>query len=286
MKTVQTIISIVTFITCIAADAQPINEGASPDKPYIVVDFDVDNPNVVIYAVLPGAAGANSTSAYAEFTLNGTGSAYGTFEAHALTDTEWANVDGWYVGYEGDFSSTFTAQGVRSNTGGVEGVTSTFTTSQSLDVVGVGSPTYSGQIYTGGGLLVIGQAAASSLTDTWALGTGQLFDTTGSCVTLTFDTQFEQRDTNGFVIGTPVSNTFTVSTSGVNSYSGVAETGSYDAESLGVQPNTPGFGFTMSAVELDLDCNPMQVFVQMSNGQIVGETATWYTHPTYPGITP
>ena len=272
--------------TVAVTSAQPVNEGATPDNPDIVVDFDVDNPNVVIYAVLPGDGGANSTDAFAEFTLNGTGPAYGTFEAHAITETEWANVNGWYVGHDGDFSSTFMAQGVRANTGGVEGVTSTFTTSQSLDVEGVGSPKYSGQTYTGGALLVIGEAAAASLTDTWVLGTGQLFDTTGSSVTLTFETQFEQRDADGFLLGTPVSNELIVDASGANTYTGAAETGTYDAAALGVQQSTPGFGFTMSSVDLDVHCNPIHAFTQMSNDQIVGETSTWYTHPGYPGATP
>lgn len=278
-----TITSVTLLVFVISANAQPVNEGATPAKPDIRVNFDVDNPNVMICAELPGSGGANSTSAYAEFTLNGTGSAYGTFEAHAKTDTEWANVDGWYVGYEGDFSSTFTAQGVRTNTGGVEGVTSTFTTSQSLDVVGVGPLTYTndGQTCTGGGLVVIGEAAAASESDTWALGTGQMFETTGDSVTLILDTHFEQRDSDGFILGTPVSNELSVSASGAESYSGAAETGSYDADTLGVQPNVPGFGFTMSAV--NLDAQSMNTNVQMYSDQIVGETATWYTHPGYPG---
>lgn len=265
--------------------AQTVN-GASPSKPDILVNFDVDNPNVKIFAELPGSGGNNSTSAYAEFTLEGTGSAYGTFEAHAKTDTEWANVDGWYVGYEGDLSSSFTAQGVRTNTGGVEGITSTFTTSQSLDVIGVGPLTYTnnGQTCTGGGLLVVGEAVAASESDTWVLGTGQMFETTGDSVTLTFYTQFEQRDADGFLLDTPISNEIEVKAEDGDTYKGTAETGSYGADTIGIQAQ-PGFGFAASVLSMEVATGTSFLTTDVSGytDQIVGDTATWYTHPGYPG---
>ncbi len=284
-KFITKIIVVLLLIVGVTANAD-INEGATPIEPDIYVQFEVDNPDVTISAFLPGEGGDNSTDAHAEFTLNGTGSAFGTFEAHSNPkETGWANVIGGYYAGGGDITSTFTAECVRTNTNGIEGLTSTFTTNQSLEVTGIEPLVLTDTDQFVSGLSVSGEAWAAFVPDTWVLGTGQVFDGSAESITLTFENNFEQCYADGSPLGTPITGTLSFTTAGCDSFSGVVETGSYDAATLGL-PHQPGFGFAMSSMTLDVQKDSMTSLssdVNILTDQIVGETTTWYMHPGYPG---
>ena len=256
---------------------------AAPGQPDIVVTFNVENPNFSVYVDLPGPGGENSTDAFAQASLTGTGRAAGIFEAQSSTDTGWANLHGEYVGSEGDFSSTFQAEGLRTNTNGVVGLSSTFVTSQSIDTTGVGplQLTDAGQVLSG--LHVYGEAGACSAADTWALGSSQTFAATADSLTVTVERDFEQRNSDGSVHGTPNPTELSTTVADKDSFAGVTEGGSYDETTLGVPPNQPGFGFGSSTLFLDVrkGASWSSTTARISTDQIAGKTSTWYNYPGY-----
>ena len=262
--------------------AQPVHEGAAPGKPDILVDFNVENADVEIYAELPGPGGDNSTDAFAQFTLKGTGSAYGIFEAHSHPDTGWASVDGWFVGSQGDLTSTFQAQGIRNNTNGIEGLTSTFTVTQTLDAAGIGPLKFRDNGRLACGLYVYGEAGASSSLNTWALGTAQAFEGTPASITVTMQRQFEQHNIEGFLMTPPNNAQTTFFSNEGDRYTGVIESGTYNETDLGI-PVQPGFGFALGSMDIDVHCDPSQFEAQMWTDRVVGETSTWFTSPGYLG---
>jgi len=273
--TIGAVIALMMSCGGVDAQADTLSQGD------VVLTFNVENPDFTLHVGMPGPGGHNSTDAFAKATLNGTGRASGTFEAQSNTDTGWANLSGGYVGSAGDFSSTFQAEGLRTNTNGVEGLSSDFVTSQSIDTAGVGPLQFmdAGQVVSG--LYVYGEAGACSVADTWALGAKQTFSGSADSVTVTVGRKFEQHNGDGSSHGDPNPIELSITTTDEDNFSGDAEGGSYSGTDLGKQ-GKPGFGFGSSTL-----------FLQVRNGigkssstaritdEIPDHTSTWYTYAGY-----
>lgn len=253
----------------------------SLSNPGAVVNFSVMNhPDVVVTVGLPGPGGENSTDALAEFSLNGNGVASGSLQAYSDGQTRWVAVSGWYHASDGDFSSTFKAEAVRTNS---SDLTSTFLCSQSIDTTGV-SPlqfTVAGDMVSG--LFVVGEAAACSVGDTWVVGTGQTFTGTAESVTVTVERQFEQRDSGGSLVGVPDNAQISFTATDEDSFSGISQVGSNDGTTYGLQ-GQPGFGFCVSELSLTTQHGTSFSYTDVVSytDQIVGDTSTWYNYPGYP----
>lgn len=273
---------ILTICTVIALIVFGGAAAAASGQPDILVTFDLENPNFSVNVDLPGQGGENSTDAFAEVSLTGTGRAAGIFQAQSSADTGWANLHGEYVAGEGDFSSTFLAQAVRTNNSPTN---STFVASQSIDATGVGPLQLTGTGQVVSGLYVYGETGACSVADTWALGSGQEFAATADSLTVTVDRDFEQHNSSGAPHGTPNPTELTTTATDEDSYAGFTESGSYDETALGLPPNQPGFGFGASTLNLDVQkgASWSTTTARIFSDQIVGETSTWYNHP---GFTP
>jgi len=243
---------------------------AMPGPPNATVNFNVTNPNFTITADLPGPGGENSTAVTAEFTLLGKGQAYGTYANYTNSETGWAYLSATYYGSVGDFSSTFQAEALRTNS---SGGSSAFLATQGIDASGVNL------LYVGG------EAGACSVADTWVVGTGQTFGGTAESVTVTAEKQFEQRDSGGSQVGVPHNAQISSTTTDEDYITGISESGSYDGTTFGVQPQ-PGFGIAASMLSLDVQDSSGSTITStdttMFTDQIVGQTATWYKYPGYP----
>jgi len=273
--TIGAVIALMMSYGVVDATAATLSQGD------VVLTFNVENPDFTVHVGMPGPGGQDSTDAFAKATLNGTGRASGTFEAQSNTDTGWANLTGGYVGSEGDFSSTFQAEGLRTNTNGVEGLNSDFVTSQSVVAAGVGPLQFmdAGQVVSG--LYVYGEAGACSVADTWALGARQTFSGAADSLTVTVGRKFEQHNGDGSPHGNPNPIELSITTKDEDHFSGDAEGGSYSGADLGKQ-SPPGFGFGSSTL-----------FLQVQNGigqssssaritdEIPSHTSTWYTYGGY-----
>ncbi len=252
------IVTIIAFFALIMVGCPAM---AAPGPPNLVINFEVTNPNFTITSELAGTGGENSTDATVEFGLVGAGQTYGTFEGRTDSQTRWTSLYGRFYGSEGNFTSTFSAQGFRTNS---SDLSSTFFTTQGIDATGVG------QLY------VYGEVGACSVTDTWALGFYQEFNTTAQSVTVLAEHKFEQRDGGGSVVGNPVNNQFTVTGEGGSSFIGSGEGGSYDNSAL------PGFGTAANSFYLEDGSGSINTNIMMYTDQIVGGTSTWCDYPGYP----
>ena len=273
MKTALKTIAVVVLITA----GRPVV--AMPASPDVTVYFDVTKPNFMITATLTNSAGGNPSSTTAECSMAGSGYTVGTIEGDINSETGWNSMYGTYYGSEINLSSTFQVQAARAN----EGTSSTFTTAGNFSAEGVGPLEFSPTDQLLSGIYVYGEAGVCASTDTWALGLGQTFEGTAQSVTGTADNQFEQRDSYGSVVGEQINNQFTVNSTGGDSFSGIAEGGSY-LTFFDMQSQL-GFGISASLFSLDVQNNssPTSIDVWFYTDQVAGETTTWYEHPDYPG---
>jgi len=251
---------------------------AAPASPDVIVNFDVTRPDFSIITTLTDPGGGNPASASAEFAAAGTGHTTGTIEGHINSETGWTYLSGTYFGSEINLSSTFQVQASRT----AEGTSSTFTTNQGVSATNVGPLEFAttGELLSG--LYLYGEAGACSATDTWALGLGQTFEGTADSITGTAENQFEQRDSFGSLIEDPVTNQFTVDTTGGDSFVGSGEGGSY--ETVLDNQSQPGFGFAANNFQIEVkdSSSPINLEVLFHTDQIVGNTTTWSEHPDYP----
>lgn len=246
--------------------------------PDVTVYFDVTKPDFSIITTLTDPGGGNPSITTAECSMVGSGYTSGSIEGAINSETGWTWLSGTYFGSEIDLSSTFQVQAQRTN----DGTNSTFLTTQTVAAEGIGPLEFSPTGDLVSGFYVYGEAGACSVTDTWALGLGQTFEGTADSITATAENLFERYDSFGSPIGDPVTNQFTVDTTGGDSFVGSGEGGSY--ETVLDNQSQPGFGFAASNFQIEVkdSSSPINLEVLFHTDQIVGETTTWSEHPDYP----